>query len=830
MKKLLAFLASLSCVLGLTACDAVSGLFDKLNGSEQSESMSDSSVEDSSQEDGISAETLAIIGQVRQKNNFTALLAENDTLYLDHKVYDDENVLSRADSYYYSKDANDKLTLDYKQRKGVDEVSYLASYIGDMCYVTYDDGSMALEISPDGDFTSVMLGLGETVFAGQTLDGEAVVTEETVTLKTKKKIAVSGDSKSPYTYAYTYVFDADDMQIVSVDYTVTNKKDVQTGKGDVVFSINELEYTPDRTAYETLENAADKDELTVVYNPKTAQEREEVYELSRSAQITLGVDSNNKPYSFYKNRGCSKDIENLALYWAGQEDLTVYATETKPQIPFEYTLTEEYLAEYAEMVETFETLALEGTDTVNIEIAYADMWDGFEYIVAQYQISMVLYYSNMSDQALVDNYVEAEAAYHDVYNGYMDTLRTINDSNSPYKETFFAGWTEEDFAQLEVDNETETTLQSQISELERAYEQMDPHSNEANELYTQVVAKYQEIAALYGYDNYYDYAALNVYGRNYTKEQRESFRTYVAQYVAPLVEEMCIRFDNLYGSIQAYEYNTFANIATNDYRKVAPQYLEGYIASFEGSLNKKMNSLFDKEAAFFATEAGCLDGAHANYIDYYEEAYTYFGLGYQNLLTVVHEMGHYISFYEYDNSALPFDLAEVHSQGNEWLMLAYLRNKISNKNVFNALELYRALNGMWIILYATIVDEYEELVYTAETPVAADGLQAIMDQVIAKYNVDWEIIGNDPFQYAQLVTVTSPVYYLSYATSEAAAISLYLVEAEQGYVAAQEVFRKLQEEVDLSKSFAEMVTGVGLLDPFAEETYVKFVEIFGEEA
>ncbi len=828
MKKLLAFLASLCCLLGLTACDAVSGLVEKLKDLTQSENPQEdsSSVEDSSQEGEVSAETLALIGQARQKNNFTALLEENDSLYLEHKSYGKENTLSQADSYYYTKDADGELVLDYKQSIDEEEGSYLAAYMDGMCYITYGNGDVALEISPDGDFTAYALWLGQTMFEGQTLVGEAAVANGVVELKTQKKITLPEDSKSPYTYEYKYVFDADDMQIVSVHYTITNKKSVQTGCGDMIFSVDEAEYTPDRSAYEALENATDKGELTVVYNPKTAQEREEVYELSRSAQITLGKDGNLNPYSFYKNRGCSKDIENLALYWGGQETLTVYATETKPQVPFEYTLTEAYLAEYAEMVETFEELALTGTDTVNIEIAYADMWDGFEYIVSQYQVAMMLYYSNMEDQALVDNYVAAETAYYDAYNGYMDTLRLINESDSPYKDTFFAGWTDEDFAQLEVDNEEETQLQTEISELERQYEQLaSQNSREANELYVQVVAKYQQIAALYGYDNYYDYAALNVYGRNYTKTQRESFRSYVAEYVAPLVEDMSVYFGNLSYS---YEYGVFANLATNDYRQVAPQYLEGYIASFEGSLNKKMNAIFEKDAAFFATEEGCLDGAHANYIDYYEEAYTYFGLGYQDLLTVVHEMGHYISFYEYDNSLLPFDLAEVHSQANEWLMLSYLSNKISNKKVFNLLEQYRALNGMWTMLYATIVDEYEELVYKAETPVTADGLAAIMEQVIAKYNVDWEIIGYEPFAYAQLVTLTSPVYYLSYATSEAAALSLYLVEAEQGYAAAQEVFRKLQEEVDLSQSFADMVTGVGLLNPFEEETFVKFTEVFGE--
>lgn len=816
MKKLLAFLASLSCVFGLSACEGLPDVLGNLFGDKDSES---------SEKAPTSVETLEVINQAKQKNDFMALLAENNSFVLEHKVFDGEDTFTRKDAYRYTKE-NDKLVLDHTQTTGESEDAYYASYIGGMCYVTYADGGMALEISPNNDFTNVMLGLGETLFKGQTLDGEAAVAGDTITLQTMKKISVEGDKQSPYTYKYTYAFEADDMQIVGVDYTIVDKKGTQKGKGDIDFTFND-NTTPNRSAYEAIENATDKKELTVIYNPKTVQEREEVYELSSSVQILMGRDSNDKSYSFYKNRGCTKDIEDMASYWSGQEDVKVYATETKPQVPFVYTLTEEYLTQYAEMVETFEALALVGTDVPNIEIAYEDMMDGFEYIMSQYQVAMVLYYSDMTDDTLVDNYTAAEDAYYDAYNGYIDTLRTMKDSNSPYKDILFEGWTAEDFAQLDVDNETETQLQSEISDIEMQYEQLaSQNSNEANELYVQVVEKYQQIAALYGYDNYYDYAALNVYGRKYTKQQREDFRAYVAEYIAPLVESIYGELMTLLNGMPFREQNSWSNFVERDYRGNTDEYLSGYIATFEGSLNKKMNALFNKNAAFFASSENSLDGAHANYIDYYEEGYTYFGVGYQNLLTVVHEMGHYVSFYAYDNSDLPFDLAEVHSQANEWLLLSYLRGALTTRNVFKAVELYRAYSGMWTMLYATIVDEYEEAVYNTEN-LTADALSGIMAQIAAKYDVNWAGLGYTPFQYAQLVTLTSPVYYLSYATSEAAAMSLYLVEADQGYVAAQEVFRKLQEEVDLSKSFSEMVTGVGLLNPFAEETFVKFVEVFG---
>jgi oligoendopeptidase F len=228
----------------------------------------------------------------------------------------------------------------------------------------------------------------------------------------------------------------------------------------------------------------------------------------------------------------------------------------------------------------------------------------------------------------------------------------------------------------------------------------------------------------------------------------------------------------------------------------------------------------------FSSSPNSHQSAYQTYLEDYETPFCLFGSSGQSLSTIVHEMGHYYAGCFNSISDIPLDLAEVHSQANEWLLLSYLRGALATRNVFKAIELYRAYSGMWTMLYATIVDEYEEAVYNTEN-LTADALSGIMAQIAAKYDVNWAGLGYTPFQYAQLVTLTSPVYYLSYATSEAAAMSLYLVEADQGYEAAQEVFRKLQEEVDLSKSFSEMVTGVGLLNPFAEETFVKFVEVFG---
>ena len=80
--------------------------------------------------------------------------------------------------------------------------------------------------------------------------------------------------------------------------------------------------------------------------------------------------------------------------------------------------------------------------------------------------------------------------------------------------------------------------------------------------------------------------------------------------------------------------------------------------------------------------------------------------------------------------------------------------------------------------------------------------------------------------YWKLVAIGSPVYYISYATSQIASINLYMQAELNGYEYAQEVYRKLQEEGSSEQGFVEVILNSGLSDPFNEETYKQMVEVF----
>jgi oligoendopeptidase F len=218
-----------------------------------------------------------------------------------------------------------------------------------------------------------------------------------------------------------------------------------------------------------------------------------------------------------------------------------------------------------------------------------------------------------------------------------------------------------------------------------------------------------------------------------------------------------------------------------------------------------------------------LKGAFVDYISYFEQPIAYFGPGYQDVLTVVHEMGHYVAFHHFDQSILPYDLAETHSQGSEWTFMAYMQSQEITPAVYEAFYLERALSGLITVLYSTIVDHFEELVYTAETPIKADGYKALMDSVCAQYKGVEESLAktvqHTPFEYAQHVTIASPVYYLNYAPSELASMGFYVIAQQKGYASAQAAFTLLQEGVDPESDFLTAIKEAGLPSPLEKKTY-----------
>ncbi len=496
---------------------------------------------------------------------------------------------------------------------------------------------------------------------------------------------------------------------------------------------------------------------------------------------------------------------------------------------FEYSLTEAYVSDTHDVIKQLETYIDNGQNS-KIKKTVDLITDKTNYISHQYDVSKMLYYADLEDEAAYEAYVFSEDAYFEVAEESLRVLKKLYLSDLSSKKKVFEDWTEKELRILALSNEEIFDLEAKQNDLVREYLSLDnPGSEEwsvaLENIYYEYVKTSQQIALLNDYENYYDYSATEIYLREYTKEQREAFRKNVREYILPFYFET----DSLYYEKKALlndEQKALFSSLRKDTCEPSNEYLTGYINSYPEDMKTYMNYLFDRNALMYTTSENAYTTGFTDFSYYCEQPYVFLGNQCQNLLTLIHELGHYTAFYHFDDSFLPYDTCEVHSQGNEWLMLCYLDGKF-DPQVYEMFLLWRLRYGLDIIILSTIIDEYEETIYTCEDLTSPEQFSGIMDDILRGYeNIESFMSKEELYTYAQYVTIEAPVYYLSYATSELASMSLYSVAIHQDYATAQSIYTDLCLETDIEQYFFDTLMDVGLPNPFDVDTVEDIISSF----
>ena len=496
---------------------------------------------------------------------------------------------------------------------------------------------------------------------------------------------------------------------------------------------------------------------------------------------------------------------------------------------FEYSLTEAYVTDTHDVIKQLETYIDNGENS-KIEKTVELITDKTNYISHQYDVSKMLYYADLEDEAAYEAYVFSEDAFFAVAEESLRVLKKLYLSDLSSKNKVFEDWTEKELRVLTLSNEEIFDLEAKQNDFVREYLSLDnPGSEEwsvaLENIYYEYVKTSQQIALLNDYENYYDYSATEIYLREYTKEQRESFRQNIREYILPFYFEI----DSLYHEKKALlndEQKALFSSLRKDTCEPSNEYLTGYINSYPEDMKTFMNYLFDRNALMYTTSENAYTTGFTDFSYYCEQPYVFLGNQCQDLLTLIHELGHYTAFYHFEDSFLPYDTCEVHSQGNEWLMLCYLDGKF-DPQVYEMLLLWRLRYGLDIIIMSTIIDEYEETIYTCEDLTSPEQFSGIMDDILRGYeNIESFMSKEELYTYAQYVTIEAPVYYLSYATSELASMSLYSVAIHQDYKTAQSIYTNLCLETDIEQFFFDTLIDVGLPNPFDVDTVEDIISSF----
>lgn len=542
----------------------------------------------------------------------------------------------------------------------------------------------------------------------------------------------------------------------------------------------------------------------------------------------------HKFLGWYTDEDCTTKWKNstrvtgdVTLY-AGWKELYVFDRDANSTSPEEivtwYTATPEEFAAAKTVVEEMEALGMSGP-MEDFDVKYGEFETAFYHLAEQMTVASIIYYCNMSDEVAQERHLDTTEKFRELQDAYMMACQRLL-VNSPYTDELFADWTEEEKQELLNYSPEIMAIRNQIDELQVEYNDLEDtdygYAEKVVEIYKQIVVLNNQLAAKFGYDNYYVYASENIYGRDYTTEDLADFHAYVKSNVATKISTLVTAWRAEYQSLGSFE-DTYNGFMDRDFDSMEDNYLMMYLESLgDTNMGVAMRDVFNSQNCVFADNKNSHPTAFQTWLYESEKPFCLFGSNGQSATTIVHEIGHYYAAYTNDDIS-DYDLCETHSQSNEFLFMHFCSDKLP-KNVYKASMLYQLVNTFGTITLASIVDQFEQKVYSLSdeeiTAMTVEDFDGIMNEITSaieyKGVLEYFI---DPTEYWKLVAVDNPVYYVSYSVSAVASINVYTMALEDTD-AAYTAYRALVETEGIDEmGYVEALAAAGVASPFDKEAF-----------
>lgn len=345
----------------------------------------------------------------------------------------------------------------------------------------------------------------------------------------------------------------------------------------------------------------------------------------------------------------------------------------------------------------------------------------------------------------------------------------------------------------------EADIQNRYYEISAQWGTMDyldiceDYGDELTGILLDLIGKRQEIAAYTGYDSYAQFAYDFYHYRDYTPDQALAYTELIARELTPLYRTLS-------------EWDVFSLGYSPCSTAECLKYVSDCAAAMGGSVEEAFmllncGKLYDISSGQYKSNI-----SFETYLDSYYEPFIFInstGTVYDQL-TLAHEFGHFAHDFVCWGSYAGTDVAEVLSQGMEYLSLCYGTDT-------QELEKLKMADSLCVYIEQAAYAAFEHRMYelTGED-LTAENLRDLYIQVVQEFALDsWEW---DPREF---VTIThlyvEPMYLISYVVSNDAAFQLYQMErAEAGAGLACYEQMLTREDSD----FSAFVEDMGLEDPF----------------
>lgn len=516
-----------------------------------------------------------------------------------------------------------------------------------------------------------------------------------------------------------------------------------------------------------------------------------------------------------------KEVPELQTYTLERTDISTSVEEMKAK----YTLDQDKVTSILNELDALVELSKNASDISELEVLYAEFEVDFYYLAQQMTVASIVYYYDMADEEAEENYLSTTDSFYDVQDKYMISCRTIY-LESPFSDEFFEGWSEEEINDLlEYDPEI-SEVKKEIDALQVEYNNLDDtdayYSDNVVAIYVKLVTANNKLAKLCGFDNYYEYASKNVYGRDYSTEDLAIYRSYIKNVVSQYIPKLYNAYSKYSGRLGT-SHSAYKTFMERDFDASKKQYLMNYLNSLSGSMGEGMRDVFESQNCIFTDAANSHPTAFQTWIYTDDIPFCLFGSSGQTNFTLAHEIGHYYAAYT-NNEIDNYDLCETHSQGNEFLFLDFCSDYLAT-NVYNTVKAEQIWSSCITIVMSAMVDEFEQRVYELDSVegMTTRDFDNIMSEVCNEYGAGatWmnDNLVTNAYSYWRLVAVDNPVYYVSYSVSGVAALTLY-AEVEENEEVAYAAYTKLVEGVTSEDGFLGALEKANISNPFEEETYI----------
>ena len=442
-----------------------------------------------------------------------------------------------------------------------------------------------------------------------------------------------------------------------------------------------------------------------------------------------------------------------------------------------------------------------------------DFYNGYNSFYTNYNLASIYYFKDMTDIYWEDEYnyclsktSQVDAWLDELFYTLADCpLREELEASDSFGEGFFDSYVGES-----VWDETFTELMNRQSELEGQYYELsaaaqtvDPYSEEfysgcgakMAQLFVDLVAVRQEIAEYAGYEDYLSFAYDFYHARDYSPADAQRYLEEIGRELVPLYRQVSGKFAD--SSI----WNSCAQADTFNYVKSAAEAMGGSIQNaFEVMETAKLYDITYSEKKYEASFEVYL-------VDYYVP-FVFVNPGGNQLdkLTFSHEFGHFCNDYVVGGTVSGVDVAEVFSQGMEYLSLCYGEGA-------GQLEQAKLLDALSIFVEQAAYALFEHRVYALEgEELNTENVRALYEEVGTAFGFDmWQWDSRDYVHVMHFYMV--PLYVISYVVSNDAAMQIYQLE-KQEKGKGLELYTK--ELATMQPSLLAFVEEAGLVSPFRE--------------